>query len=221
MILSIDTSSPNAHVALHHSGSFYGATSKDSFSHCESLNSLLKEVLYEAKADLSLLKTILIGAGPGSFTGLRIGYSFALGLKDASSAKIYSISTFQAYGNYEHKTQKNRLVCSDARREEVFFNIYKPKNAEPVYEDIFIIKKDAIEAEIEKNNFEAIDIDYFDIDGCLNKKTKTFVSSNIALDLISFYLKYSTKDFNFENPKYTRKVQALKLSDRKNKEKSC
>jgi tRNA threonylcarbamoyl adenosine modification protein YeaZ len=56
----------------------------------------LKDVLEGCNLDLKDIDTIIVTNGPGSFTGIRIGISFVLGLQAVNPCKIYVCSTLSS-----------------------------------------------------------------------------------------------------------------------------
>lgn len=107
-------------------------------SHAVQLGSFVKEVLEEAKLEVSDLDAIAISMGPGSYTGLRIGVSTAKGLCYGSNVPLIAISTLQAmcYGLTEDQKASNNLddfyFCPmiDARRMEVYTALFHPDCSE-------------------------------------------------------------------------------------------
>jgi tRNA threonylcarbamoyl adenosine modification protein YeaZ len=81
VILAIDTAGAFASVALGRDGVELGsAESGGEHSHSENLAGLIEKVLYDASATFQDVSHVLLGRGPGSFTGLRIGFATVQGL---------------------------------------------------------------------------------------------------------------------------------------------
>jgi tRNA threonylcarbamoyl adenosine modification protein YeaZ len=70
------------------------------------------------------LEQLIIGAGPGSFTGLRIGFSFMKGLASSIARPLLSVSSLAAAA--VEFLEPGRLVASiaDARREQIFSQLF-------------------------------------------------------------------------------------------------
>lgn len=73
------------------------------------------------------------GAGPGSFTGVRVGLAAVKGLADAAGVRAAAISTLQAMSLYG--SQPLRAPLLDARRSEVYGGLYNDQ-AEPMEDEV-------------------------------------------------------------------------------------
>lgn len=125
-VLAIDTSGSFCCVALRTGdGSILHRESDGAGDHFERISSLVTEVLRLGGVVVEDLGHIRIGVGPGSFTGLRIGMSFAKGMAVAAQIPLVGVSSFAGVAQViaahgEHTTVERVLVIADARREEVF-----------------------------------------------------------------------------------------------------
>lgn len=97
-------------------------------SHSTVLTSLIQEVCQKAKTKVSEVDAIAVSAGPGSYTGLRIGVSTAKGLCYSLKKPLIAVDTLQAMASAvsEEAGNKQALFCPllDARRMEVYTGIY-------------------------------------------------------------------------------------------------
>ena len=93
-------------------------------THSQTLLPMLDVISEMIQLDLSALDAIAVAAGPGSFTGLRIGSATAKGLGLALQKPLLAVPTLDAlaYNLYDTKA----LVCPimDARRNQVYTGIY-------------------------------------------------------------------------------------------------
>ena len=93
-------------------------------THSQTLLPMLNEIQKMTETDLSTIDAIAVAAGPGSFTGLRIGSATAKGLGLALNKPIISVPTTEglAYNLYGH----DGLICPimDARRNQVYTGLY-------------------------------------------------------------------------------------------------
>jgi tRNA threonylcarbamoyladenosine biosynthesis protein TsaB len=129
MILGIETSTRNCSVVLwDNQGNFFlKEKSSSEFVHAEELHSMISGLISEAKVDWSMLESVVVGRGPGSYTGLRIGVSCAKGICFSLNIPLYSISslTLMVLGNTLAHESQNVLSVMDARRMEVFGGRYQ------------------------------------------------------------------------------------------------
>ncbi|MDE7029908.1 MAG: tRNA (adenosine(37)-N6)-threonylcarbamoyltransferase complex dimerization subunit type 1 TsaB [Lachnospiraceae bacterium] len=93
-------------------------------THSQTLLPMLDEIKRMTELDLHTVDAIAIAAGPGSFTGLRIGAATAKGLGLALDIPIIPVPTVDAlaYNLYG----SDRLICPimDARRNQVYTGLY-------------------------------------------------------------------------------------------------
>lgn len=130
LILSIDTATTVCSVALARDGELISEReSVIQNSHAEVLSTLIGEVLEDASAALKEVDAVAVSAGPGSYTGLRIGVSTAKGLCYALDKPLISIPSLQIIAAAtvgELFEVKRALLCPmiDARRMEVYTALY-------------------------------------------------------------------------------------------------
>ena len=89
---------------------------------------MLDEIVSMIELDLNTLDAIAVAAGPGSFTGLRIGSATAKGLGLALNKPLVHIPTVDALAYNLYGT--DRIICPlmDARRNQVYTGIYEFQN---------------------------------------------------------------------------------------------
>ena len=123
MILSIETSTDVCSVAIHKQGQLIAdRQSLEAYSHAEKLAPLIDEILVDNKINRGELSAVAVSAGPGSYTGLRIGTSTAKGLCYALEIPLITISTLESMLEGIEYENENHLLCPmlDARRMEVY-----------------------------------------------------------------------------------------------------
>lgn len=130
-ILGIDSSGMVAGVALVENGvtlAEYSVNYKK--THSQTLLPMLDEIVRMTEQDLKTVDAIAVAAGPGSFTGLRIGSSTAKGLAMALDKPVVPVPTCHALAYNLWGTDK--LVCPvlDARRSQVYTGIYEYESGE-------------------------------------------------------------------------------------------
>ena len=94
-------------------------------THSQTLLPMVDEVVRMAELDLKELDGIAVAAGPGSFTGLRIGSATAKGLGQALDKPILEVPTVDALAY--NLAGVRGVVCPmmDARRNQVYTGIYR------------------------------------------------------------------------------------------------
>lgn len=128
VLLSLETSTDVCSVAVHDAGRLLAiAEVHMSQAHAVKLAPLIKDVMSMADIAMSELKGVAVSAGPGSYTGLRIGTSTAKGLCYALSIPLYSIGTLDSMaGQMTGVASGETVLCPmiDARRMEVYCALY-------------------------------------------------------------------------------------------------
>ncbi len=120
-------------------------------THSERLMPLLDQLLTESGIEREELGAIAVAAGPGSFTGLRIGVATARGLAQALNIPAVPVCTLIALA--EAVPAPGPLICPilDARRSQVYTALFKraaqaPFNLETLIAPTALDLKELIEA---------------------------------------------------------------------------
>lgn len=125
-LLGIDTSSPATSICLSRDGTFIAeARSADEDSHTESLAAHVATLFAECSVKAEHLSAVIIGEGPGSFTGLRIAFAFAKGLALALEIPLLRESSLAAAAREFSSEHEILVVMRDARREEIFVQAFE------------------------------------------------------------------------------------------------
>jgi len=90
------------------------------------------ELLDARGAGLEALKGLVVNRGPGSYTGLRIGFGLAQGLSETRTLPVVSVPSFDAFaaGHREHGVPL--VVCYDARSRGIAFVIFPADSEGPI-----------------------------------------------------------------------------------------
>lgn len=109
----------------------------DGLAHSEKLHLFIEECLRKMNIRPNDLSAISVSKGPGSYTGLRIGFSTAKGLCYGLNIPLIAIDTLTAMADsVAHNVEKDAVLIPmiDARRIEVFCSIHhKGKEIETVH----------------------------------------------------------------------------------------
>lgn len=125
-ILAIDSSSQVASTAVVSEEKLWAEYSVDfKKTHSQTLLPMIDAMTAQIELDLTELEGIAVAAGPGSFTGLRIGSATAKGLAQALNIPIISVPTIDAMAYTMWGC--NTLICPmlDARRNQVYTGLYR------------------------------------------------------------------------------------------------
>lgn len=127
IVLGIDTSTRIASVAIVKDGRVLAETSGDGRGHGSDLLVLIDAVCAGAAIGARDLDAVAIGAGPGSFTGLRIGMATAKGIAFAAKCPLWAVSSLAALAHHELLADPGASVMAvlDARRDEVYAGAYR------------------------------------------------------------------------------------------------
>jgi len=132
LILNIDTASETAHASLAKDGLILHSLSNESQKeHAAFLQTAIQQLTRPAGINLKDIDAVAVTAGPGSYTGLRVGMASAKGLCYALKRPLITISTLEVLAasalQLFETNNKGLLYCPmmDARRMEVFTAIYK------------------------------------------------------------------------------------------------
>lgn len=127
LILSLETSTDVCSVALHEGERVVNhAEIHEAQVHASRLAPLIDQVMQEAGFSLRQLNAVAVSAGPGSYTGLRIGTSSAKGLCYALDIPLIAVGTLDLLA-FEGAAQDTSaaFLCPmiDARRMEVYCQV--------------------------------------------------------------------------------------------------
>lgn len=130
-ILLIDTSTEVCLVALSENNQVIASRiDTNGQNHSKLIGTFVQEVLQEAGFTAHQLEAVALSAGPGSYTGLRIGTSFVKGLCFGANIKVITLPTLQVLAQeallQNTNIESNAHLCPmiDARRMEVYTAVY-------------------------------------------------------------------------------------------------
>jgi tRNA threonylcarbamoyladenosine biosynthesis protein TsaB len=125
LILALDTSSPAGSVAVLRDGKVIGVVStwvdeiysSRMFRHLDFL-------LCELKLTLDQFDLFAVAAGPGSFTGLRVGLTAVKGWAEVYGKPVAAVSALEAVAVQAHSAGSVLAPVLDARRSQVYYGFY-------------------------------------------------------------------------------------------------
>lgn len=151
LLLSIETSTSICSVAIHEEGRLIQYIENEVPQSASSqLAVMIHQALESSKKKSNQIQAVVVSAGPGSYTGLRIGVATAKGICYALNVPLLSVNTLEllAYQYSSTKVEPSgmRLLCPmlDARRMEVYcmlldssLTILEPTHAKIIDESSF------------------------------------------------------------------------------------
>ena len=124
-ILALDSSGLVASVAVVSDDNLIGEyTINYKKTHSQTLLPMLDEVAKMTELDLKTIDFVAVSAGPGSFTGLRIGSATAKGLALALDKQIVSVPTVDALAYNLWGSADVVCPLMDARRQQTYTGLY-------------------------------------------------------------------------------------------------
>jgi len=122
-LLAIDTTSESGSIALAEGGRVLEEVelhSSDGFAHV--VFDQIELLLARHRMSITDIEGFAAAAGPGSFTGVRVGLTAAKGLAEATGRKVVAVSNLQAVASFG--TRALRAPVIDARRGDIFGALY-------------------------------------------------------------------------------------------------
>ncbi|MCC2279601.1 MULTISPECIES: tRNA (adenosine(37)-N6)-threonylcarbamoyltransferase complex dimerization subunit type 1 TsaB [Streptomyces] len=127
LLLALDTATPAVTVALHDGDSVVAESGEvDARRHGELLLPAVDRVLAEAGRKLADVTDIVVGVGPGPYTGLRVGIVTAATFGAVLSVPVHGLCSLDgiAYAAGQAGLTGEFVVATDARRKEVYWARY-------------------------------------------------------------------------------------------------
>jgi tRNA threonylcarbamoyladenosine biosynthesis protein TsaB len=125
-ILSIDTCTETISIALKVDKVITEKTFPSGKDFSGNILPEIKLLLKESNLEIQDIEAIAFGAGPGSFTGIRVACGIAYGIAYANNLPIIGINTLEALAlisGHEHS-----ISCIDARMGQIYLGVYQNKN---------------------------------------------------------------------------------------------
>ena len=121
LILAFETSAKAASVALTENGKLLGESYQNTgLTHSQTLMVMAEDVLKQCGKTAQDVQAVAVAAGPGSFTGVRIGVAAAKGFAWGAEIPCYGVSTLEAMAESLDVYDGYVCPCMDARRSQVY-----------------------------------------------------------------------------------------------------
>lgn len=127
LVLTIDTATPAVTAGVVDCGGdglevLAEGVTIDARAHAERITPNVLAVLADAKLTIGDIDAVVVGCGPGPFTGLRVGMATAAAYGHALEVPVYGVCSLDAIGG---QTAGETLVVTDARRREIYWARYR------------------------------------------------------------------------------------------------
>ena len=125
-LLAVETSSTACSVALQVGGELDEQHVVEAKAHTRILLPMIRKLLADADLKVGDLDALVLGNGPGSFIGMRIGASVVQGLAFGAGLNIVPISSLAAIAAevFHHCDATRVAVAQDARMEQVYLGCF-------------------------------------------------------------------------------------------------
>lgn len=131
LILALETATKACSVALGRGEEILASRDlvADAYLHSEKLHLFIEAVLEDARLSALQCDAFALGAGPGSYTGLRIGTAAAKGLAFAANKPLLTVSSLTVLARAAQRARPEEklrptLCLMDARRDEYYAALY-------------------------------------------------------------------------------------------------
>jgi tRNA threonylcarbamoyl adenosine modification protein YeaZ len=123
LVLAIDTSTPAVTAGVVADGEVLAErVTVDARGHAERITPNVLAAIADAGRSMADLNAVVVGCGPGPFTGLRVGMATAAAYGHALGLPVHGVCSLDAIGG---QTTGEVLVVTDARRREVYWARYR------------------------------------------------------------------------------------------------
>jgi tRNA threonylcarbamoyladenosine biosynthesis protein TsaB len=205
VILNIETSSKNCSVCLSSKGNLVTSfdLEDEAYRHSEFLTSSIQNILNENNLDVNGLSAVSVGIGPGSFTGLRIGFSVAKGLCYPHNIDLIGISSLRIIANSVVKENKNIISLIKDKGEHYYVSKYSNDLKEIIEPKIKLIDRDYIFNILDDDSVIVVNTDESNefISNLVNAEIQVFKRTISSVDMISLSHK-SLEEKKFEDIAY-------------------
>jgi len=213
LILNFETSSKNCSVTLSSEGKLISNfdLEDDKYRHSELLTSTIKDTLTQNNISVKELSAVAIGIGPGSFTGLRIGFSVAKGLCYPHKINLIGISSLKILANSIKNDSGDIIPMINDKGNFYYLSTFENTLNEvgtPIIEQIdsnFINRNIKENSTIVVNNKESFEY----INSIINDKVKLQYKPISSIDMIDIsytsFIKQKFEDLAYFEPLYVKK----------------
>ena len=125
LLLAFETSAKSCSAALHDGQKLLAESYQNSgLTHSQTLMVMAEDLLKVCGKSAADVTHLAVAAGPGSFTGIRIGVSAAKGFAWGAELPVYGVSTLEAMALGLGAMDGHVCACMDARRKQVYNAVF-------------------------------------------------------------------------------------------------
>ena len=129
LLLAFETSAKSCSAALHDGRGLLAESYQNSgLTHSQTLMVMAEDLLKVCGKSAADVTHLAVAAGPGSFTGVRIGVSAAKGFAWGAELPVYGVSTLEAMALGLGVMDGHICCCMDARRKQVYNALFLAEN---------------------------------------------------------------------------------------------
>jgi tRNA threonylcarbamoyladenosine biosynthesis protein TsaB len=226
LILNIDTATENAHISLAKNGVVLAHASNTAiYQQAAWLHVAIKNMLTATNTLLKDINCIAVMAGPGSYTGLRVGMATAKGLCYAKGFLLITTNTlevmaFATHANISTNEAANPLpylLCPmiDARRMEVFTALYDQQLNTIIAPTALVLDDTSFESHLQHNKILFFGNGSEKIKKTYSRKNVSFVAysytpKDVALYTYNKYLLSQFANLAYAEPYYLKDFYTTK-----------
>ncbi|MDB5224209.1 MAG: universal protein YeaZ [Chitinophagaceae bacterium] len=202
LILNIDTATESATISISEKDKVINfITNTNQKDHASFLQPAIKELLQKANLLINKLNAVAVTAGPGSYTGLRVGMASAKGLCFALNIPLITINTLEAMAlsSIQKMEDKPAWYCPmiDAKRMEVFTAVYDYHLSEIVKPCSMIVDGDSFKELLKGNKIYFSGSGAVKLQQMLHNKNAVFIDKIMSPNAMAqlAYENYARKNF--------------------------
>ena len=124
-IVSIESSARPPSLAVRNGEFEASQTLEEGRRHASDLLPALDLLLGEIRSNRDEIDAVIVGTGPGSYTGLRVGIATALGLAMGTAAALQAVPSVEALAHEALEPGETGATLLDARSEQLYFALYQ------------------------------------------------------------------------------------------------
>lgn len=177
MFLAVDSSLGTSVAVVSDEGVILSESSSvDTRGHAENIGALLQDALTSAGITAKDVTHVVMGVGPGPFTGLRVGMAAAEALAHSRSLPLFPVVSHDA----ESLGTGDVVIVTDARRDEVAYSVYQGESVFRRVRGPALARPENLERELgEYSSLPRIEVDAISA-GKLGQVAHAYLAAGVA-----------------------------------------